>query len=235
MKITCIIVDDEPNGIKLLSEYAATIPELQVKAHCFNSKQALKAIEQCNPDIAFLDINMPGISGIDLAAQIDANTGIIFTTAYAEYAVISYDYNAIDYLLKPISLNRFKTAVEKTIAFLQNRKLKTKEVPKPPQCFFIKTGQEMLKIDFNEVIYIEASKEYAILHTAHSKHFYYRRMKELALLLPANFIRVHHSYIVNLNFVTKVETQQVYIGENYFPVSATYKRDFYRAIKGSSM
>jgi two-component system, LytTR family, response regulator len=235
LNITCIIVDDEPNGVKLLSEYAATIPELQVKAHCSNSTQAMKAVEQWKPDIAFLDIHMPGISGIDLAAQIDTHTGIIFTTAYAEYAVISYDYNAIDYLLKPISLNRFITAVEKTIVFLQNRKLKAKELAKPPQCFFIKTGQEILKIDFSEVIYIEASKEYAILHTAQSKHFYYRRMKELALLLPAQFIRIHHSYIVNLNFITKVETQQVYIGATCFPVSATYKRDFYRAIKGHSM
>ncbi|MCG2617736.1 LytTR family DNA-binding domain-containing protein [Terrimonas sp. NA20] len=235
MKITCIIVDDEPNGVKLLSEYAASISALEVKAHCSNSKQALEAIEQYNPDIAFLDINMPGISGIDLAAQINGNTGIIFTTAYAEYAVISYDYNAIDYLLKPISLNRFKTSVEKAIAFLQNRKLRTEETPATPQYFFIKTGQEMLKIDFTEVIYVEASKEYAILHTAQSKHFYYRRMKELALLLPANFIRIHHSYIVNLNFITKIETQQVCIGDHYFPVSATYKKDLFRAIKGSTI
>lgn len=235
MKITCIIVDDEPNAVKLLSEYAATISELEVVATCANSVEALQAIEQFSPQLVFLDINMPGISGIDLAAQIGDNTGIVFTTAYAEYAVISYDYNAIDYLLKPISLKRFKTAAEKGSAFLQNRELKTKENNKPSHCFFIKTGHEMIKIDFKEVIYIEASKEYAILHTAHAKHFYYRRMKELSALLPANFIRIHHSYIINLNFITKVEAHQVYIGNSHFPVSVTYKQDFYRVIKDNSI
>jgi two-component system LytT family response regulator len=233
MSMTCIIVDDEPNAVKLLSEYAATLPQLEIKATCSNSAEALKAIEQFLPQLVFLDINMPGISGIDLAAQIGGNTGIIFTTAYAEYAVISYDYNAIDYLLKPITLKRFKAAVEKGAAFLQNRELKTKENIKSSYCFFIKTGHEMIKIDFNEVIYIEASKEYAILHTANAKHFYYRRMKELSVLLPANFIRIHHSYIINLNFVTKVEAHQVYIGSSNFPVSVTYKQDFYRIMKNN--
>jgi two-component system, LytTR family, response regulator len=231
MKITCIIVDDEPNAVKLLSEYAAGIPQLEVKATCFNAAEALNVIEQVSPQLIFLDINMPGMSGIDLAALVSKKLGIIFTTAYSEYAVISYDYNAIDYLLKPISLKRFITAVEKVEDFLHKKRPDDNVAVKPTQSFFLKMGQELVKIDFTSVQYIEASKEYALLHTATGKYMYYCRMKELAELLPGNFIRVHHSYIVNLNYVTKVETSQLYTGGTCIPISATYKGSFLKTIK----
>jgi two-component system, LytTR family, response regulator len=231
MKISCIIVDDEPNAVKLLSEYAVIIPQLEVKATCSNAAEALNAIEQFSPQLVFLDINMPGMSGIDLAALVSKKLGIIFTTAYSEYAVTSYDYNAIDYLLKPISLTRFRTAVEKANDFLHNRRTGDNRGAQPTQSFFLKMGHELIKIDFESVLYIEASKEYALLHTAAGKYMYYCRMKEFAKLLPGNFIRVHHSYIVNLTYVTRVETSQLYTGSTCIPISATYKRSWLKAIK----
>jgi two-component system, LytTR family, response regulator len=231
MKTTCIIVDDEPNAVKLLSEYAANIPQLEVKASCSNAAEALNAIEQFSPQLIFLDINMPGMSGIDLAALVSKKLGIIFTTAYSEYAVTSYDYNAVDYLLKPISIKRFITAVEKAEDFLHKKRPDDNVAGKPTQSFFLKMGHELVKIDFASLLYIEASKEYALLHTVTGKYMYYCRMKELAELLPTNFIRVHHSYIVNLNYVTKVETNQLYIGSTCIPISATYKGSFLKAIK----
>lgn len=237
MKISCLIVDDEPNATKLLEEYVKQIPFLELQAVCTDSDQVLEILETKNIQLLFLDINMPGLNGLELANIVSKEVKIIFTTAYATYAVESYDHGALDYLLKPITFKRFLVAVTKAREFFMKEIAPDEPGVErvPVEFFFIKTGQKTVKVLIRELKFIEASKEYIILHTVNGKITCYKRMKEIAESLPSNFIRVHHSFIVNLHHVSKIENHQLFIDAQCIPVSETYKPELQDLVKRLSV
>lgn len=237
MKIKCVIVDDEPNAAKLLEDYVSRIPFLELCGVYFESEKALLNIGHNTVDLIFLDINLPGLNGLELASMLPPGTKIIFTTAYSEYAVDSYEKNAVDYLLKPISFNRFLSAITKVKdQFAQpDASIPTLQSEDQQDSFFIKIGYETVKINFRDLKYIEGSREYVFLHTIQGKQMCYKRMKELAERLPEFFVRVHHSFIVNINHISKIDALHIFIQEDKIPIGTTYKDIFAGIIKNRSI
>ncbi|MGK6344417.1 LytR/AlgR family response regulator transcription factor [Chryseobacterium sp. DT-3] len=232
MNIKCIIVEDEPNAAKLLEEYVNKIPFLDLRGICTDSEQALEKIDS-NIELVLLDINLPGLTGIELVNLLPKNVKIIFITAYSQYAVDSYEKNAVDYLLKPISFNRFLSAITKVKESLSPKSTdsKTTEYTILQESFFIKAGYQTIQINFKDLKYIEGSKEYIFLHTHKEKHMCYKRMKEMAERLPDYFVRVHHSFIINIHHISKIDTYQILIQETKIPLGPAYKEHFFAAIK----
>ncbi|HYF29541.1 MAG TPA: LytTR family DNA-binding domain-containing protein [Chitinophagaceae bacterium] len=223
MKIRSVIVDDEPRAMKLLEEYINNYPVLDIVGKCFNATEAIQLLSTTQADLLFLDINMPGISGIELA-KILSNHKIILTTAYSEYAVESYEQNVLDYLLKPISPERFALAVQKAIQYF-SEKNKNKEV------IFAKTGKQIVALRIQDIFYIEGLKEYLAIITAKGKTLVYKRMKDIIDHLDERFIRVHNSWIINMDFIEKVENNQVFIADKAIPIGEKYKDEFYTRVQ----
>ena len=182
-KINCLIIDDEPNAVQLLQDYISKVPYLALKGTCFDALEALEFLSHTQTDIIFLDINMPDLSGMELMNMLPREQKVIFTTAYSEYAIQSYEYNAVDYLLKPISFKRFMMAVGKAASSL----------PAPAQeeeYLFVRTDKKMIRVNVRDILYFEALKEYVCIHTKTQKIITYKRMKELLDKLPGHFTRI---------------------------------------------
>lgn len=232
MKINCLVIDDEPFAVNLLEEYISQVPYLHLQHKCYNALEALNFLKQSKPDLIFLDINMPHLSGMQLATLLPPDQPFIFTTAYSEFAVDSYEKNAIDYLLKPITFERFLMAVNKVA------KLSTTSGPKDSfgsgqpvapsaaQKLFLKTGKAIVQLEYDDVLLIEGLKDYVVFHTKEGKHVVYKRMKDLEETLPANFSRVHLSYIINRHHIRRIEDNHVFIGTERIPVSEKYREVF---------
>ena len=233
MPITCLIIDDEPLAVNLLQQYVEAVPYLQLAGKCYNALEALPFLHRNKVDLLFLDINMPRLSGIELAKTLSAQQKLIFTTAYSEYAVESYDLNAIDYLLKPVTFDRFLIAVNKAVDFFKVNETEQHFVVPDQEMeqFFIKSGKAMVQISFRDVLYIEGLKDYVVFHTENAKHLVYKRMKELEAILPDHFFRVHNSFIINRQHVTRIEEHQVHIRSEKLPVSEKYRDLFYHSIQ----
>jgi two-component system LytT family response regulator len=230
--ITCLIVDDEPNAVQLLEDHIRKVPFLQLKAKCYDAFEVLEFLRSDKVQLIFMDINMPQLSGMDLAAMLPRDQHIIFSTAYANYALEGYEYNAVDYLLKPVTFKRFMQAVTKAQSlFTQPRQEVTiKEAPAAPGYIFVKSGKQLIKVEYDKVLYLEALKEYVNIVTADSRMMIYKRMKELEEQLPANFTRIHNSYIVNIDHIQHIADNQVVIGKAKLPVSASYRDAFLQLV-----
>ena len=227
IKIDCLVVDDEPNAGKLLEDYIAKTPHLTLKGKCFDAMEALEFLQNTRVDLIFLDINMPRLSGMELANLLPKHQKLIFTTAYSEYAIESYEFNVIDYLLKPISFKRFLKAIEKADHILQEQ---PSAVPHEDY-IFVKSDKKMIRITLKDILYFEAVKEYIYVHSAGRKILIYKRMKELAEKLPADFIRVHNSYLINCNHIGRIEGNFVLIGGESIPLGISYKEQFLQFIR----
>jgi len=218
-KLGCLIIDDEPNAGQLLQDYIGKVPYLTLKGNCFDAVEALHFLSHSATDLIFMDIDMPGLSGIELMNILPKEQKVIFTTAYSEYALESYEYNVIDYLLKPISFRRFMMAVSKVANGIPP--------PAPPEEYmFVKSDKQMIRINFRDILYFEALKEYICIHTKKQKIITYKRMKELMDRLPCNFTRIHNSYIINGDHISKVEGNFVLIDNISLPVGISYKEPF---------
>jgi two-component system, LytTR family, response regulator len=218
-KLGCLIIDDEPNAGQLLQDYIGKVPYLTLKGNCFDALEALDFLSHSTTDLIFMDIDMPGLSGIELMNILPKEQKVIFTTAYSEYALESYEYNVIDYLLKPISFRRFMMAVSKAAGGMPP--------PAPPEEYmFVKSDKQMIRINFRDILYFEALKEYVCVHTKDQKIITYKRMKELLEKLPGNFTRIHNSYIVNGDHISKVEGNFVGINNISLPIGISYKESF---------
>lgn len=226
MKINCLVIDDEPYAVNLLEEYISQVPWLHLLHKCYNALEALDYLKKERPDLIFMDINMPHLSGMQLATLLPSDQPFIFTTAYAEFAVDSYEKNAIDYLLKPITFERFLKAVTKASRLQVNEKEEQNNKQPLTQKLFLKTGKAIVQLDYEDVLLIEGLKDYVVFHTTEAKHVVYKRMKELEETLPANFSRVHLSYIVNRDHIRRIEDNHVFIGAERIPVSEKYKEVF---------
>lgn len=232
MKISCLIVDDEPLAVNLLQQYIESVPYLELAAKCYNSIEALSFLHKQKVDLIFLDINMPKLTGIELAKTLSPQQKIIFTTAYSEYAVESYELNAVDYLLKPITFDRFIKAVNKVVDhFKVSEEEQSIVVPvQEERHFFVKSGKAIVQIFFHEIYFIEGLKDYVSFHTTSGKHVVYKRMKDLEAILPEQFFRVHNSFIINRQHIRRIEDHHVSIGNELVPVSEKYRDSFYSLI-----
>lgn len=234
-KISCLIIEDEPPAMQLLEDYVRKLPMLELKGKFYDAIEALEYLKKQPADIIFLDINLPGLSGLELAELIPKDQKIIFTTAYAEHALDSFSFHVIDYLLKPVSFKRFLQAIQKLQLHILPTPAKEIQPVKQDELLFIKTGRTVIRIQFSDIIYIEAHKEYLCIHTGRQKHLVYKRMKEMASSLPDSFVRIHNSYIVNLRHVQKLGQQLVEVGGRELPVSAGYKEAFQQHIQQHMM
>lgn len=231
MKLHCIVVEDEPKALGLLQEYIAKVDTLLLDGYFHN---ALDALNYCNlneVDLIFLDINLPGISGLELSTLLPERTKIIFTTAYSEFAIQSYETNAIDYLLKPITFSRFLKAVNKASLLQEDRnKIGEDQLKASSETFFVKSGKKIVPLRWAEICYVEGMKEYIVIVTSNSKTIVYKRMKELEEIVPKNFLRIHNSFIINTNSIEKVEDNHVYMLGRALSIGKKYKNNLLKLL-----
>lgn len=221
--LTCYVVDDEAHAIETLVSYIEKAPGLELLGSSTNPLEALDLIgHSIHPDITFLDVDMPQLSGLDLAGLINDHTAIIFTTAFPDYALGAFEKNASDYLLKPISFDRFLNSVKKVSAMIQS------VVNKPnDDHIFIKsnTKGKVVRVNFQDISYVESIKNYVIIYTDTEKLVTYLTMKELETALPSDqFYRVHKSFIVNVQRIKTVNGSNIYLNKNIeIPLGQMYK------------
>lgn len=222
-----IIVDDEPLAQEVIETYVSKFPALNLVAKCNNAVEAFEVLNKEAVDLMFLDIQMPQISGIDFLKTLSNPPQVIFTTAFSEYAMDGYELNVVDYLLKPISLDRFAKAVNKAIAqgqASQENEPTSLNHSEPSDYIFVKADKKLIKIRFDEINYIEGLKDYVILHTPNGRVVTLQTMKSLELKLPSEiFMRVHRSFIVNLGNISIIEGNTVQINKKIIPIGKNYK------------
>lgn len=231
--ITCIIVDDEPPAIRILQKYVEQLPGLDCVATTTRAIEVLQLVEKHQPDILFLDIQMRDLTGIQLSSIIKDKARIIFTTAYPQFAVEGFELNAIDYLLKPISFNRFITAVEKARVIISQTGTKQAASALEEEYFFIKTdGKNKFKrVAIADIFYIESIKNYIIIHTQEEQIVTYNTLKYFEENLPESlFIKIHKSFIIALNKIQKTDNNEVWLLQKNLPLGDTYKNMFFTKI-----
>jgi len=238
VSISCIIVEDEPLARNLLTDYVRKVPHLGLVKTFANPLEAIDFLRENPVDLLFLDIQMPEITGISLLKVLQKKPLVVLTTAYSDYALESYDFDVLDYLLKPITFERFLRAVEKA-----NQRLATTPAAEknanadPAQPFvFVKDGTKLVKIRLDDILYVEGLKDYVTIHTRQQKVVTLQRLKNLEDQLPANkFIRIHHSFIIALDAIDAVHKGEVQIGNASLPISDSYKKSFKDFIEKNQM
>ncbi len=227
--LTCMIVDDEPLAVRLLESYVEKTPELKQLASYTDSITAINAIKEQKPDLLFLDIQMPNIDGMELAHSLPAETRVIFTTAFKEYAFESYEVNALDFLLKPIRYNKFLGSIEKARKLIDVQQ--TASQPKQqPNTVFIRVDGEWRNITVDQIIYVNGMKDYVLFYLDSEKKplISHLTMKAVEEMLPSDkFLRIHRSYIVAVDKIKKVDRNDcVYIGEKIIHIPDGYLQTF---------
>ncbi|AVR44689.1 DNA-binding response regulator [Christiangramia fulva] len=234
MNLKCLIIDDEPHALRILEKYIRQVPYLECEATTTKSIEALQLIEKFSPDLIFLDIQMPDLTGIQLSKLISGDVKVIFTTAYAQFAVEGFELNATDYLLKPISFSRFLEAVEKVKKLKAENRHNSNENEASENFFFVKTDgkNKFQKVDFSEILYLESIRNYVVIHTKHEQIVTYNTLKHFEENLPSEkFIKTHKSYIVSIAKVSKTDTSEVWVGDDSLPLGDTYRHTFFEKIR----
>jgi two-component system LytT family response regulator len=240
MKINCLIIDDEPLARELLKEFLGQHPELTLMGECSKGTEAVDKIDELKPDLIFLDVQMPGMNGVDVLDEITHDPFVIFTTAYDQYAIKAFEKNAVDYLLKPIDHERFKLAVDRAIGRMntdQNnvgellRNMKTENRSSYDSHIFVQKSEKLINLSVEEIEHLEASGDYTILTTKNDQFVSSSGIGKLEEILnPDIFIRVHRSTIININSLKEIEKHfnggmivKMNNGKS-FPVSRTYAK-----------
>ncbi|MDR1501500.1 MAG: LytTR family DNA-binding domain-containing protein [Prevotella sp.] len=229
MKLRCVIIDDEPLAIDLLKAYVAKTPFLELMGTFNNALSAMDTISNGKTDVLFLDINMPQITGLEFSKTLPPTTKIIFTTAYDQYAVDGFRLNALDYLLKPINYTEFLQAANKALEWFKLTAASSNDNSSSATSIFVKSGYRMEKIEFENILYIENQKDYVKFHLETQKEpiSSLMSMQSLEEKLPEKqFMRVHRSFIVNLDKIKTIERNCIVFGKEYIPVSESYKAKF---------
>lgn len=225
--INCIIIDDEPLARKGLKEYIADVDFLNLAGEYDNPLKAAELISKGEVQLLFLDIQMPKITGLDFMKTLQKPVPVIFTTAFPQYALDGFELNALDYLVKPISFDRFLKAALKAKEYYEVRqKNETDKIvmQEAQDYFFIKADNKLVKVNFNEILFVEALQNYVVIHTAEKKLITYLTFKSVEEYLPASqFIKVHKSYIVSAAKVDSIEGNDIRIGQHHIPISRNLK------------
>ncbi len=230
--LTCYIVDDELHAIDVLKSYIFKTPGTELIGYNQNPLIALTEINEQLPDIAFIDVNMPQLSGLECSNLINKDVSIIFTTAHAEYAVDAFNLNAYDFLLKPVKYERFLQTIFK-VAERRLQKQPGESGLLKEDHIFIHSGSkgQMIRIDLDDIIYIESLNNYLIFHLNAEKHTVYITLKELIQALPNSFSRIHKSIIVNDSKIKAIESNQVVINDKLrLTIGQAYKEDFFNKL-----
>ncbi|MBU0474080.1 MAG: LytTR family DNA-binding domain-containing protein [Bacteroidetes bacterium] len=237
MKLKCLIIDDEPMALDIVKDYVNKVPFLELSQSYRDSLKALHYLQHNKVDLIFLDINMPDLTGIQFLKSLIHQPLVIFTTAYSEYAVESYDFNAVDYLLKPIEFDRFLKAANRALEQFQQNEIplvKTESIIDTAKSIMVKSGFDIHNIQTNEIIYVESAGNYVTFYLKQQKVMSLLSMTKILEMLPQNkFFRIHKSFIVNLSFITKIERHQVTLEKSKIPIGKIYRESFLQAIKRS--
>jgi two-component system, LytTR family, response regulator len=242
--IKAIALDDEPLALRVIQSHAAKIPFLELAHSTTNVVEALMRIQQGDIELVFLDIQMPDLTGMQFMQLLKGQScKIILTTAYPQYALEGYEYDVLDYLLKPISFDRFLKAVQKTEHALtvsppqyivDSQAITPIETPQnTPDFIFIKTEYKLQRVPFSDILYVEGGKDYITIYTPKERILSLMTLSKLQELLPSpQFLRVHKSWLVAVNKIDTVERQRISIGKAIIPVGDTYKDEFMRIVGG---
>lgn len=234
MNISCLIVEDEPLARNLITEYVKKVPYLNLIKACSGALEAMEVLRNNSVDLLFLDVQMPELTGIAFLKSLQKKPLVILTTAYSEYALEGYELDITDYLLKPITFERFLKAVDKVNQRLSgNHTAAEKPAEAVPDFIFVKDGTKLVKIRWNDILYVEGLKDYVTIHTRTQKVISLQRLKVLEDQLPANkFIRVHNSFIIALDAIDSIHKDKIQIGQAQIPIGDTYKKSFREFIEG---
>ena len=233
--LRCLVIDDEPLAIKLLEDHISAIPFLKLEKTFTNPLDALVSLNDSVADLIFLDIQMPQLNGIQFMKLLNNRAQVIITSAYQEYAIDGYEHNVVDYLLKPVSFERFYKAAEKAY------KLKNPDVriaaqqeiqPATGGYIFVKVEARMVRVELDDILYIEGLKNYVSIYTRSQRIITLQVLKQLEELLPSNrFVRVHKSYIVAIDKINVIERQELHIKDQVIPIGNTYLESFNKRLE----
>ena len=230
--IKCLIVDDEPLAIDVIKGYVEQVPQLSLIDTCSDAMSAFQIINDRPIDLIFLDIEMPGINGISFIKSLSNPPAVILTTAFREYAIESYEIEVVDYLLKPISFDRFFKAINK---HLKSSTVVT-GIPSPPEksggSIYVYSNKKNLKVYFDDILYVESIKDYITIHTSEAQITSKNTITNFEELLPSTFLRVHRSFIINSSKITAFTHQDIEIGDKEIPIGTSYKRAVLEQLKG---
>ena len=224
--LRCIAVDDEPLALELLEDNISKVPYLQLVATCSNAMEAMKVLQEQSVDLIFLDIQMPGLTGLQFIQSMTEKPMIILITAYEKYALEGFNLDVLDYLVKPVSLDRFMKACNKAYELFQLKNKKAKEPTLTADYFFVNVDYSLVKLNFNEIRYIEGLKDYIKIHLKNSTRPVITRMAMKSIeeeLPPAKFIRIHKSYIVSVDHLSAVRKNSVFIDDIELPVGENFR------------
>ena len=236
--LTCIIIDDEPLALDIIETYVAGNADLQLVARCNSALEAYQALQTHEPDLLFLDIQMPQLSGIDFLRSLRNPPAVIFTTANPNHALEGYELNAVDYLLKPISRERFELAVQKAVVFVRGHRDDTTPVayngsaaPNVEDYIFVKADKKLVRIKYEDILFIEGLKDYVIIKTTTGRVITLQTMKSLEEKLPlSHFRRIHRSYIVSLAKIDAIDGSMVEVAKQEIPIGKNYKDEILELI-----
>jgi len=236
MVTKCLIVDDEPLAIEIIDTYLSKFPEIEIAGKCDNALEAFEVIRKTKIDLMFLDIQMPQITGVEFVKSLTNPPKVIFTTAYRDYACEGFDLNAVDYLLKPISFERFLKAINK---YYENRTIKnevTQSDEKPNEItdhIYIKVDKKNIKVLYGEILYIESMKDYVVFKLKDKKLITKNRISHYEEYLPTSrFLRCHRSFIIVLDKVTAYTPLFIEIADKKIPIGRNYKNMVCSALEG---
>jgi DNA-binding LytR/AlgR family response regulator len=230
--IKCMIVDDEPIARDILRNHIAATPGLELVKSCMSATEAYEGLYQHAVDVVFLDIQMPVITGTDFLRSLNNPPLVVFTTAYQHYAVEGFELNSVDYLLKPITYERFYQAVQK---IRERMVLKTAnkdaEETKTPDYIFIRQDTRLIRVNYNQIRYIQAEKDFSSVYLEEKRLLAGMHLKVFEGLLPPHvFMRIHRSYIVNLSGITAVKGNVIELGKDEIPIGANYKDEVFKRL-----
>jgi len=229
MKINCIIIDDEPLARKGLKEYIADVDFLQLSGEFDSAVKAMDLLAKEEAQLLFLDIQMPKITGLDFLKTLKQAPPVIFTTAFPQHAIEGFELNALDYLVKPISFERFLKAAMRAKEYYEIRQknmAETASAQTAPEYFFIKADGRLVKITYDEILFVEALQNYVVIQTLEKKYITYLTFKAVEDYLPAaKFIKTHKSYIVAAARVDSIEANDIRMGSHHIPISRNLKEE----------
>ncbi len=236
MRIRTVIVDDEPLAIEVIEGYLKNFSDMEIIGKCGDGIQAFQMLQQKKADLMFLDVKMPGLSGTELLKSLKNPPKVIFTTAYHDYAVEGFELNALDYLLKPVSFDRFLKSIEKVyehFGFTASQNIQTRVIPSRNQDVFLylKVDRKMVKVDVREILWIESQKDYIKVVLIDRELISKQKISILKELLPEDdFLRIHRSFIISVNKLQSFSSTKVEIDDIELPIGRNYKNDCQRRL-----
>ena len=232
MEIKCIVVDDESVAREIITSHLSKIDNVSIVASCSNAIEAFNVLSSQHIDLIFLDINMPEISGISFAKTINKDSKIIFTTAYREYAIEGFELEAVDYLLKPISFERLLKAVNLYFKVHKKSDIEINESVNANDFTFVRSDRKMIKINFEDIIYIESLSDYVKFHLSDKIITSRDTISSVEGKLPKNnFIRIHRSFIVAVQMITSFTSEEIVIEKTSLPISRSYKEQVLQKLR----